>query len=101
MLPDFERKLLRIMYNFFAQHRRMPTSGEWTNKTGKRAQDITEGLLYLEREHYISWENKASVQGIVMLEAWERTATKSQSYGSRSDTTPASVKDGTEYWTSY
>ncbi|MEJ3720055.1 hypothetical protein WGM54_18895 [Paenibacillus polymyxa] len=50
MLPDIERKLLRMLYNFFAQQQRMPTMQELEIKTGRRIEDIQAGLLSLERD---------------------------------------------------
>ncbi|MDO7906686.1 hypothetical protein Q5741_09655 [Paenibacillus sp. JX-17] len=72
MLPDFERKLLRILYNFFAQHRRMPSMVELTARTGRRRHDIMQGLLNLEKDKYVYWDDKSSVQTVVIIEGWER-----------------------------
>lgn len=67
MLPDLERKLLRILYNYFAQHRHMPTMAELTVKTGKRDAEITVALRHMEQERYITWENNSGTQHVVLL----------------------------------
>ncbi|MFK4303116.1 hypothetical protein ABH892_003236 [Paenibacillus sp. RC254] len=102
MLPDLERKLLRILYNYFAQHRHMPTMTELTVKTGKRDSEITAALRHMEQERYITWENNSSTQHVVLLEGWERPSTDR---GTRPETgrstTPTTPQGGTEYWTNY
>ncbi|MFB5762365.1 hypothetical protein [Paenibacillus medicaginis] len=103
MLPDFERKLLRILYNFFAQHRRMPTAAELSVRTGRQPRDITPGLLHLEQERYIQWDDRSSTQHVVILEAWERPELR-QSHPAqmeRGSRRTAVVEDGTRYWTEY
>ncbi|MDP4098530.1 hypothetical protein OIN60_17500 [Paenibacillus sp. P96] len=102
MLPDFERKLLRILYNFFAQHRRMPTAAELSVRTGRQPRDLSAGLLHLEKEGYIRWEDRSSTQHVVILEGWERAEPRQSAFvrmedGGRS----AVVEDGTKYWTEY
>ena len=72
MLPDIERKLLRILFNFFRQKLRMPTMPELEVKTGRSIEDIRTGLLALEQDNYITWEDKSDTQYIVILEGWER-----------------------------
>lgn len=93
MLPDFERKLLRILYNFSLKYRRIPDVRDIQRLTGRhRTEDIKRGLLRLEEEKYIVWENRDEVGTIRILEGWDRE----QSEVSRES------KDGsTEYWTKY
>ncbi|MGG1615536.1 hypothetical protein ACIFQM_06115 [Paenibacillus sp. NRS-1782] len=99
MLPDLERKLLRILYNYFAQHRHMPTMTELTVKTGKRDNEITAALRHMEEECYITWENNSSTQHVVLLEGWERPSTDR---GTRPETGRSTTpQGGTEYWTNY
>lgn len=102
MLPDLERKLLRILYNYFAQHRHMPTMTELTVKTGKRDAEITAALRHMERERYITWENKTGTQHVILLEGWERSSiqrrTPTETGRSTISTTPLY---NTEYWTNY
>ncbi|URJ60834.1 hypothetical protein [Paenibacillus polymyxa] len=102
MLPDLERKLLRILYNYFAQHRHMPTMAELTVKTGKRDAEITDALRHMEQERYITWENNSSTQHVVLLEGWERPSTQRRTQAeTRRSTTQTMPSDGTEYWTNY
>ncbi|MFK4302333.1 MULTISPECIES: hypothetical protein [unclassified Paenibacillus] len=72
MLPDIERKLLRILYNFSAGRRRMPTMKELEIKTGRSVADIKAGLLVLEKNNYITWADKSSLRDIVIIEGWDR-----------------------------
>ncbi|AJE54183.1 hypothetical protein [Paenibacillus polymyxa] len=90
MLSDIERKLLRILYNFFAQQRRMPTMQELEIKTGRRTEDIRAGLLVLEKDNYILWDDKSSLRDIVILEGWERGQVR-----------PLSAGDASRYFTEY
>ncbi|KAF6614364.1 hypothetical protein HFE03_03285 [Paenibacillus sp. EKM102P] len=90
MLSDIERKLLRILYNFFAQQRRMPTMQELEIKTGRRTEDIRAGLLALEKDNYILWDDKSSLRDIVIIEGWERGQIR-----------PMSPGDATRYFTEY
>ncbi|MFB5676505.1 hypothetical protein ACE3NQ_15600 [Paenibacillus terreus] len=103
MLPDFERKLLRILYNFFAMHRRMPTAAELSVRTGRQPRDITAGLLHLEQERYIQWDDRSSTRHVVILEGWERPEPHQSSpvRMERSSRGTAVVEDGTRYWTEY
>ncbi|MDO7908408.1 hypothetical protein Q5741_18570 [Paenibacillus sp. JX-17] len=93
MLSDLERKLLRILFNYSAQHRHMPSMQDLTSKTGKSKAEIMEALKGLEKSIYIAWENKASTQDIKLLEGWER-----QPKQSVKSTAPQGKID---YWTQY
>ncbi|MCC3379879.1 hypothetical protein ACFQY3_14655 [Paenibacillus farraposensis] len=72
MLSDIERKLLRILYNFSAQKRRMPTIKELEIKTGRSVTDIKAGLLALEQDNYIAWADKSTLRDIIIIEGWDR-----------------------------
>lgn len=72
MLNDFERKILRIMVNYAGQRRRLPRMAELENKTGRSRVLIHESLLELERTGHIAWDNKSSLEGIQILQAWEQ-----------------------------
>ncbi|MEF2964901.1 hypothetical protein V3851_03585 [Paenibacillus sp. M1] len=74
MLPDLERKLLRILVNFSLQQRRMPMMGELTRKTGRKDKDLLDGLRRLERERYIEWPDPPNPQNIRILEISDREA---------------------------
>ena len=90
MLSDIERKLLRILFNFFRQKLRMPTMQELEVKTGRSVEDIRTGLLALEQDNYITWEDKSNTQHIVVLEGWERGQIR-----------PMSPGDANRYFTEY
>ncbi|MFB5761076.1 hypothetical protein [Paenibacillus medicaginis] len=92
MLSDIERKLLRILYNFSHQQRRIPTMNEFEIKTGRRPEQIKQALLGLEKNNYITWEDKSSTQQILIIEAWERGVSKPKSQQSQSNL---------DYWTQY
>ena len=72
MLNDFERKILRIMVNYAGQRRRLPRMDELETKTGRSRAYIHESLLELERTGYIAWENRSTLEGIQILQAWEQ-----------------------------
>ncbi|MBY7736252.1 hypothetical protein MJ749_13150 [Paenibacillus polymyxa] len=90
MLPDIERKLLRILYNFFAQQQCMPTMQELEIKTGRSVEDIKSGLLSLENDNYITWEDQSDTRHIVIIEGWERGRSR-----------PMSPGDANRYFTEY
>lgn len=93
MLPDIERKLLRILFNFFRQKRRMPTMPELEIKTGRSVEDIRTGLLALEKGNYITWEDKSDTRDIVIIEGWERDQ--------KISTPPTSPGAANRYFTEY
>ncbi|OAZ50488.1 hypothetical protein [Paenibacillus polymyxa] len=90
MLPDIERKLLRILFNFFRQKRRMLTMPELKVKTGRSVEDIKSGLLSLENDNYITWEDQSDTRHIVIIEGWERGQIR-----------PMSPGDANRYFTEY
>lgn len=102
MLPDLERKLLRILYNYFAQHRHMPTMTELTIKTGRRDAEITAALRHMEQERYITWENKTGTQHVILLEGWERPSSpRNTPVETGHPIIPTTPPGSTEYWTDY
>ncbi|GAA4828220.1 hypothetical protein GCM10023310_01200 [Paenibacillus vulneris] len=72
MLKDIERKILRIIGNYFILHKRTPSIQELEIKTGRSREGIMEVLTLLVQERYIEWSPSAPNR-IVILEAWERT----------------------------
>ncbi|MCM3784387.1 hypothetical protein M3231_15490 [Neobacillus mesonae] len=94
MLPDFERKLLRILYNFGGQRRRMPHLSELVIKTGRTESGIRKALQELEKQGMIAWQDKSSTEHIVILEGWEQDAEKQVRQVSTSS-------DQIDYWTKY
>ncbi|MBU7318435.1 hypothetical protein [Paenibacillus oleatilyticus] len=71
MLADAERKVLRIIANYSAGRRRMPSLLELERKTGKSQKKLLETLAELAKEGYISW-TPADPERITLIQAWER-----------------------------
>jgi hypothetical protein len=71
----------------------MPTMQELEIKTGRRTEGIKAGLLALEKNSYIVWDNKTDTDNIVILEGWERDPKIS------TPTTPSGVVN--RYYTEY
>lgn len=92
MLPDLERKILRILYNYVSQHHRIPTMQVLERMTGRKRQEIKNALLMLEKERYIDWEDKSSLDSIKIIEGWEREP--------QANKRPA-PKVSAQYWTEY
>lgn len=93
MLPDFERKILRILYNYINQRRRMPTLNELETKTGQDKKRISEALMFLKKDNYISWDDQSDLNTIIILEGWERESSRPQ---------PQITDSGSvDYWTRY
>ena len=78
MLTDYQRKVLRILYNYKSGRRRMPTVHELTVKTGKHKPDVMAALDALIADRYIQWDDKSNTANIVILEGWEREGEKPQ-----------------------
>lgn len=89
MLPDPERKLLRILINYPSpvHGTRMPDIRRLERMTGRGRPDILRGLQYLEDHGYIVWPDKSTTRGIQVLkqEAIEKPT--------------APTKNNTAYWT--
>ena len=94
MLTDFQRKVLRILYNYKGGRRRFPTIHELTVKTGKSKTDVSASLDVLVNEQYIHWEDRSNTSNIVILEGWERE-------GDRPKVKVVSPPDNIDYWTQY
>lgn len=71
MLTDYERKLLRILYNYSTQRHRMPTLKELERMTGRTAAVILQGLDELLLQKYIEWPNRPYIGSIVILAVLE------------------------------
>lgn len=97
MLTDYQRKVLRILYNYKNGRRRFPTVHELTVKTGKYKPDVIAALDALVSANYIHWGNKSDTANIVILEGWERESEKPHLPAS-----PQTIKpNNTDYWTQY
>ncbi|HAF97565.1 hypothetical protein J2Z18_002063 [Paenibacillus lactis] len=92
MLPDLERKILRVLYNYASQHHRIPTMQALEIMAGRKSQQIKRALLMLEKERYIEWEDKSRLETIKIVEGWERNPE------AHSRTSP---KVSARYWTDY
>ncbi|AZK46709.1 hypothetical protein [Paenibacillus lentus] len=94
MFPDLERKLLRIIHNYWSQRHRMPTMTELERTTGRYEPDIVAGLQQLEIEEYLHWPDKSTLFSLKLLHApqFEERAVSKARRGMRSDI---------EYWTNY
>ncbi|HZH59187.1 MAG TPA: hypothetical protein VEY70_06385 [Metabacillus sp.] len=71
MLSDIDRKVLRIIGNFSAGRKRLPTIDELCIKTGRSVAGIFDVLRVLAEQEYIEWD-RSQPDNIVLLEAWER-----------------------------
>ncbi|WIV18199.1 hypothetical protein QPK24_17585 [Paenibacillus polygoni] len=98
MLPDFERKLLRILVNFSGQRGRMPEVAELEVKTGKSWSQIRKALAELEQKQFIVWKDKSSARGILIIEGWEPLGDSSYLAPSIG---PITRGNGLDYWTLY
>ncbi|MNB97105.1 hypothetical protein D3C75_443260 [compost metagenome] len=97
MLNDYERKVLRILYNYSNVRRRFPTLQELTVKTGRSKADIMAALNGLVAANYITWENKSDTANIVIVEGWERESEKPKLQKAPPPARPTDLS----YWTEY
>jgi len=90
MLPDPERKLLRILINYPSpvHASRMPDFKRLEIMTGRRRPDVMRGLEYLEAEGYIIWPDKSTTEGIQVIrtEVLEKSPPR---------------QNNADYWTKY
>ncbi|WKL00928.1 hypothetical protein Q0F98_28975 [Paenibacillus amylolyticus] len=97
MLTDYERKVLRILFNYSSGRRRLPTIHELTVKTGKDKPDVMAALESLIKAEYIQWEDKSDTSNLVILEGWEREAEKPK----LPKASPLVQQNDLSYWTQY
>ncbi|MFE0554781.1 hypothetical protein ACFW1P_02440 [Paenibacillus sp. NPDC058910] len=73
MLPDPERRLLRILINYPSPvHKsRMPDFRRLERMTGRRRPDLLTGLQYLEDRGFIVWPDKSVTDGIQIIKTEE------------------------------
>ncbi|WP_458121994.1 hypothetical protein [Paenibacillus sp. Z6-24] len=67
MLQDAERKVLRVLYNYFAKSRMMPSWVEAPRKIGRDKDQVTMLLNGLANQGYINWDG-ADLQTVVLLQ---------------------------------
>ncbi|MBO2943601.1 hypothetical protein JJQ72_06365 [Paenibacillus sp. F411] len=91
MLPDLERKLLRILVNYPAHRRIMPTMKLIEQLTGRAKVDIIQGLESLRSKEFITWPDKGTTQGIQVLREEEDEQPQ----------LPAQDSSNLDYWTYY
>ncbi len=70
MLNDIERKMLRVIANFSAGRRRMPTIKELCVKTGRSRSGVISVLAILAHHGFIEW-SKERPEEMELLLAWE------------------------------
>ncbi|OMF17071.1 hypothetical protein BK131_03610 [Paenibacillus amylolyticus] len=97
MLSDYERKILRILFNYSSGRRRLPTIHELTVKTGKGKLDVMAALEGLIKAEYINWEDKSDTSNLVILEGWEREVEKPKI----PKAPPQVQQNDLSYWTQY
>nr|WP_154957410.1 hypothetical protein [Paenibacillus xylanexedens] len=97
MLTDYQRKVLRILYNYKGGRHRFPTIHELTVKTGKHKPDVMVALDALVAAEYIHWEDRSETSNIVILEGWEREAEKPM----LKERLPSNGASSIRYWTEY
>ncbi|SEN90858.1 hypothetical protein SAMN05518670_3030 [Paenibacillus sp. OK076] len=97
MLTDYQRKVLRILYNYSGGRRRLPTIHELTVKTGKHKPDVMAALDALIASEYIHWDDKSDTASIVILEDWERESELPKLPKAPSPAQPNDLS----YWTEY
>ncbi|PAK51405.1 hypothetical protein CHH75_14505 [Paenibacillus sp. 7541] len=90
MLPDRERKLLRILINYPSplHQTRMPNWDRLETMTGRSQQEIRASLNYLEEHGYIIWPDKSTTKEIqiIKIDVLKKSRPKQKN---------------TEYWTRY
>ncbi|QCT03793.1 hypothetical protein E6C60_3082 [Paenibacillus algicola] len=91
MLPDLERKLLRILVNYSMHRRTMPPVKLIEYLTGRAKAEITQGLESLENREFITWADKGTTQGIKILREEEDEEPQ----------LPAQDSNNLDYWTYY
>lgn len=70
MLPDLERKLLRILSAYVYKHKQFPSMWILWRKTGRREADLFRSLKALKYKGYIEWEATRHTQA-QLLKEWE------------------------------
>ncbi|UNK17013.1 hypothetical protein MNQ98_21350 [Paenibacillus sp. N3/727] len=67
LLPDLERKLLRILVNYPAHRRKMPTMHLIEHMIGRTRAETIQGLQSLESKGYIFLQDENTTQSIVVM----------------------------------
>ncbi|WP_055107268.1 hypothetical protein [Paenibacillus ihumii] len=94
MLPDLERKLLRIIHNFWSQRRRMPTLKELERTTGREERVILTAIGRLESDGYLQWPDKPKLDSLRLVNA--------PGAGEQAKARPrGGLRSDIDYWTNY
>lgn len=67
---DFERKVLRIAYNFQKMGHRPPTYRDWEAKTGRTAAEVRAALQKLADRGYLEWVD-SNYPLVKVIVGWE------------------------------
>ncbi|MGF7036612.1 SOS-response transcriptional repressor LexA [Paenibacillus mucilaginosus] len=73
MLSDIERKILRIIANYWSGRHRCPSIEELMIKTGRSKEGIYKVLEVLAKEEYIEW-SPTIPQVMLVIDPYERDA---------------------------
>ncbi|AFH62294.1 hypothetical protein ACVNS2_16740 [Paenibacillus caseinilyticus] len=73
MLQDIERKVLRIIANYWSGRHRCPSIDELMIKTGRSKEGIYKVLKVLAKEQYIEWSPTVP-QVMLVIDPYERDA---------------------------
>ncbi|AFH60344.1 hypothetical protein ACVNS2_16685 [Paenibacillus caseinilyticus] len=85
MLQDIERKVLRIIGNYWSGRHRCPSIDELMIKTGRSKEGIYKVLQVLAREQYIEWSPTVP-QVMLVIDPYERDAPTSRALPARAHT---------------
>lgn len=91
MLQDIERKLLRVLYNFSRQKRRMPMWVELEHKMGHNKREIADLIRGLIEKEYLFFPDNPDLSTLVILKTEDQDITQNR-IGSSSSL---------DYWTKY
>lgn len=87
MLQDSERKLFRVIYNHFAQHRQMPNLSFLQRSTDKSKDQIQLSLNKFVEDEYIQWDGSDPLSILMFKQPGTNK--------------PLSVEDGSKYFTKH
>ncbi|WP_429845602.1 hypothetical protein [Brevibacillus sp. FIR094] len=71
MLTDIERKVLRIIGNYYAMKPKPPSIDVICVKTGRSREGVMTVLEVLAREEYIEWK-RSEPDNMEVITSWER-----------------------------
>lgn len=92
MLQDIERKLLRVLYNFSRQKRRMPMWVELEYKMGHSKNEISMVIRSLVEKEYLFFPDNPDLSTLVILKTEDYEVTPSKKIV---------ASNSIDYWTKY